>query len=113
MDRVGGRMHGLSLHYYTVSGWNGSKGAATRFSKDDYYWTLGKCREIEDVIKKHCTIMDKYDPQKNVALMLDEWGTWWDTEPGTNPDICTSRIHCVMLLSPPSASTSSINIPTV
>ena len=83
MDRVGGRMHGLSLHYYTVSGWNGSKGAATRFSKDDYYWTLGKCREIEDVIKKHCTIMDKYDAQKNVALMLDEWGTWWDEEPGT------------------------------
>ena len=83
MDRVGGRMHGLSLHYYTVSGWNGSKGAATQFSKDDYYWTLGKCREIEDVIKKHCTIMDEYDPQKNVALMLDEWGTWWDEEPGT------------------------------
>ena len=83
MDRVGGRMHGLSLHYYTVSGWNGSKGAATQFSKDDYYWTLGKCSEIEDVIKKHCTIMDEYDPQKNVALMLDEWGTWWDEEPGT------------------------------
>ena len=40
IDRVGGRMHGLSLHYYTVSGWNGSKGAATQFSKDDYYWTL-------------------------------------------------------------------------
>ena len=85
MDRVGGRMHGLSLHYYTVSGWNGSKGAATQFSKDDYYWTLGKCREIEDVLKKHCAIMDEYDPQKDVALMLDEWGTWWDTEPGTNP----------------------------
>lgn len=85
MDRVGSRMQGLSLHYYTVSGWNGSKGAATQFSKDDYYWTLGKCREIEDVLKKHCAIMDEYDPQKNVALMLDEWGTWWDTEPGTNP----------------------------
>ena len=85
MDRVGGRMNGLSLHYYTVTGWSGSKGAATKFDKDDYYWTMGKCREIEDVIKKHCAIMDEYDPKKRVALMLDEWGTWWDEEPGTIP----------------------------
>lgn len=85
MERVGNRMDGLSLHYYTVSGWDGSKGSATQFGEDDYYWTLGKCREIEDVIKKHIAIMDEYDPKNNVALMLDEWGTWWDVEPGTNP----------------------------
>ena len=85
MDRVGGRMDGLSLHYYTVSGWDGSKGSATRFDTDDYYWTLGKCREIEDVIEKHIAIMDEKDPKNRVALMLDEWGTWWDVEPGTNP----------------------------
>ncbi|KAA6344605.1 Intracellular exo-alpha-L-arabinofuranosidase 2 [termite gut metagenome] len=76
-------MQGISLHYYTVSGWNGSKGSATKFSKDDYYWTIGKCLEIEDVIKKHIAIMDKYDPQKKVGLLVDEWGTWWDEEPGT------------------------------
>lgn len=78
-------MDGLSLHYYTVSGWSGSKGSATNFSTDDYYWTLGKCREIEDVIKRHVAIMDKYDPQKRVGLIVDEWGTWWDEEPGTVP----------------------------
>ncbi|WP_373827178.1 alpha-L-arabinofuranosidase C-terminal domain-containing protein, partial [Bacteroides heparinolyticus] len=83
MDRVGRGMHGLSLHYYTVTGWSGSKGSATQFDKDDYYWTLGKCREIEDVLKKHIAIMDEYDKQKHVALLLDEWGTWWDEEPGT------------------------------
>lgn len=83
MDRVGGRMNGLSLHYYTVTGWSGSKGAATQFNNEDYYWTMGKCREIEDVLKKHIAIMDEYDPQKRVALLLDEWGTWWDEEPGT------------------------------
>ncbi len=84
MERVGrGMMDGLSLHYYTTTGWNGSKGAATEFNKDDYYWIIGKCREIEDVIKKHCAIMDEYDPARSVALMLDEWGTWWDEEPGT------------------------------
>jgi len=85
MKQVGNRMNGLSLHYYTVTGWNGSKGSATDFTKDDYYWTMGKCLEIEEVVKNHCQIMDKYDPKKNVALMLDEWGTWWDVEPGTNP----------------------------
>ncbi len=83
MHNVGSRMQGLSLHYYTVSGWNGSKGSATRFDGDDYYWTLGKCLEIEEVIKKHKDIMDKEDPKRRVGLMVDEWGTWWDEEPGT------------------------------
>ncbi len=83
MERVGHRMEGLSLHYYTVSGWSGSKGSATDFSKEDYYWTMGKCREIEDVLKRHIAIMDQYDKQKRIALLLDEWGTWWDEEPGT------------------------------
>lgn len=85
MDRVGGRMQGLSLHYYTVTGWSGSKTSATKFNNDDYYWTIGKCREIEDVLKKHIAIMDEFDPKKNVHLLLDEWGTWWDEEPGTIP----------------------------
>ncbi len=83
MDRVGHRMNGLSLHYYTVTGWSGSKGSALKFSDDDYYWTLGKCLEIEDVIKKHEAIMDQYDPKKQIGLLVDEWGTWWDEEPGT------------------------------
>ncbi|MCD8166112.1 MAG: alpha-N-arabinofuranosidase [Bacteroides sp.] len=83
MDRVGPRMEGLSLHYYTVTGWSGSKGAATQFTEEDHYWTMGKCLEVEDVLKKHIEIMDKYDPKKRVALMLDEWGTWWDEEPGS------------------------------
>jgi alpha-L-arabinofuranosidase len=82
MRDVGGRMNGLSLHYYTVANW-GHKGSATDFDKDDYYATMGKCLEIEDVMKKHIIIMNKYDPKKNVALMLDEWGAWWDEEPGT------------------------------
>ncbi|MDR0430078.1 MAG: alpha-N-arabinofuranosidase [Tannerellaceae bacterium] len=83
MKNVGRRMDGLSLHYYTVAGWNGSKGSATDFSHEDYYWTMGKCLEIENVMQKHITIMDKYDPEKKIGLMLDEWGTWWDEEPGT------------------------------
>jgi len=39
--------------------------------------------EIEQVLKNHIAIMDKYDPRKRVGLLVDEWGTWWDEEPGT------------------------------
>lgn len=85
MNKVGRRMHGLSLHYYTVTGWSGSKGSATQFTPDDYYWIVGKALEIEEVLQKHMAIMDKYDKGKNIGLMVDEWGTWFDVEPGTNP----------------------------
>lgn len=83
MNQVGQQMNGLSLHYYTCSGWSGSKGSATQFDNNEYYWTLGKCLEIEDVIKKHKSIMDEKDPKRKIGLMVDEWGTWWDEEPGT------------------------------
>ncbi|MDR0348793.1 MAG: alpha-N-arabinofuranosidase [Tannerella sp.] len=85
MKQIGYRMHGISLHYYTVKGWNGSKGSATQFDSDEYYWTIGKALEIEEVILKHMDIMDKYDRERRTGLMIDEWGTWFDVEPGTNP----------------------------
>lgn len=83
MKRARNHMDGISLHYYTVTGWSGSKGAATIFTDDDYYWTLGKCLEVGQVLDRHCAIMDKYDSKKRIGLLLDEWGTWWDEEPGT------------------------------
>lgn len=83
MKKAAGQMSGLSLHYYTVPGWSGSKGSATKFNNDEYYWSLAKCLEVEDVLKNHIAIMDKYDPKRRVSLLLDEWGTWWDEEPGT------------------------------
>ena len=79
-----GKMDGISLHYYSVDNW-GNKGSATDFTKDDWYWVLGKSTEVEEVIKNHIALMDKYDPRKRIALCLDEWGTWWNVEPGTNP----------------------------
>lgn len=85
MKNIGGRMDGVSLHYYTVKGWNGSKGSATQFDEQEYYNTLGKAVEIESVIRKHIAIMEQYDPDNNIDLLLDEWGTWFDVEPGTNP----------------------------
>lgn len=78
------RMDGLSLHYYTVKDWT-HKGSATDFGEADYYATIGKCLEIEPVIERHCDIMNEYDPQKKVGLLVDEWGTWFDETPGSTP----------------------------
>lgn len=85
LKNVGRRMNGLSLHYYTVKGWRGSKGSATQFNEEDYIATLEKCEGIEPVLQKHIGLMDQYDPEKRIGLMVDEWGTWYDVEPGTNP----------------------------
>ena len=83
MKNIGRQMQGISLHYYTCTGWTGPKGSATSFDNDQYYWALGKCLEIEEVIKKHKAIMDETDPDSKIGLLVDEWGTWWDEEPGT------------------------------
>jgi alpha-N-arabinofuranosidase len=77
-------MDAISLHYYTVIDW-GHKGSATQFSDKEYFNTLAKTRDIDNVLRRHIEIMDKYDPENRVALFLDEWGTWYEVEPGTNP----------------------------
>ncbi len=79
-------MNGLSLHYYTVSTgiWQ-RKGSATQFDENLWHSTLRRTLEMDNLITKHSAIMDKYDPQKRIGLVVDEWGTWYDVEPGTNP----------------------------
>ncbi|MFP4016296.1 MAG: alpha-N-arabinofuranosidase [Halanaerobiales bacterium] len=85
MDRALDYMDGLSLHYYTVPGTWQDKGSATDFDKKDWFITLRKTLYMEELIQKHSTIMDKYDPDKKVDLIVDEWGSWHNVEPGTNP----------------------------
>ena len=75
----------ISIHYYTVVGPWDSKGSATDFDAEDYYRTIIKAQDIERVIRGHSAVMDAYDPDRTIGLVLDEWGTWWDVEPGTNP----------------------------
>ncbi|WP_127486933.1 alpha-N-arabinofuranosidase [Paenibacillus ehimensis] len=86
MKNAGGLMDGLSLHYYTIPGdfWLG-KGSALDFSEEEWFVTMKKALHIDELITRHSTIMDKYDPDKRVGLIIDEWGTWLDVEPGTNP----------------------------
>jgi alpha-N-arabinofuranosidase len=76
-------MWGLSLHYY-MTNWN-DKGSATEFGEDEYYRTMGYAVGFGQLLDGHMAVMDKYDPRHRVALVVDEWGTWWDVEPGTNP----------------------------
>ncbi|MCR4960485.1 MAG: alpha-N-arabinofuranosidase [Lachnospiraceae bacterium] len=80
-----GFMDGLSLHYYTVPGPWEHKGSATDFDEASYYVTLKKTLYMEELITRHTAIMDKYDKKHEVGLIVDEWGNWFDVEPGTNP----------------------------
>ncbi|OOM80044.1 alpha-N-arabinofuranosidase [Clostridium sp. BL-8] len=86
MREAGKFMDGMSLHYYTIPGdfWLG-KGSATEFNEEEWFLTIKKSMMMEELLARHSAIMDKYDPEKRVALIVDEWGTWFDVEPGTNP----------------------------
>jgi alpha-N-arabinofuranosidase len=80
-----GFMNGLSLHYYTLpEGWE-PKVSATDFDEKIWYKTLNKTLYMETLINRHGAIMDQYDPDKAIGMIVDEWGTWFSCEPGTNP----------------------------
>jgi alpha-L-arabinofuranosidase len=76
-------LEGVALHHYSVIDWN-KKSSATDFSEEEYFTTMKRALMMEELVARHATIMDKYDPAKKVALVVDEWGGWYDVEPGTN-----------------------------
>ena len=80
-----GFMDYLSLHYYVhPEGWE-IKGSSTDFDGEVWYKTLNKALHMDELITRHGTFMDKYDPEKKVGMCVDEWGAWYTCEPGTNP----------------------------
>jgi alpha-N-arabinofuranosidase len=86
MTMAGRQMNGLSLHYYTVPTGNwGAKGSATAFGEDQWFSTLSRTLRMDELITQHAAIMDKTDAARRVGLVVDEWGTWYDVEPGTEP----------------------------
>jgi alpha-N-arabinofuranosidase len=78
-------MSGYSLHFYTVCHDWTKKGSATVFDESDWFTSLSKTLQMDELITRHSAVMDKYDPQKRIGLVVDEWGDWHDVEPGTNP----------------------------
>lgn len=85
MREVGFRMRGLSFHYYTVPGGWGNKNSATNFGEAEWFETLRLTLRMDELLTRHSTIMDRYDPKKRVGMIVDEWGTWYEVEPDTNP----------------------------
>ena len=94
---------GLSLHYYSVPGGWGNKNSATNFTEDDWFETFRLNYEMDRIIKGHAAVMDRHDPRNTKGIVIDEWGNWFEVEPGTNPgflyqqntlrDAITAAIH--------------------
>ncbi|MCX7046199.1 MAG: alpha-N-arabinofuranosidase [Candidatus Sumerlaeota bacterium] len=83
MSIAGTKMQGLSLHYYTNTG--GKRIPATQIAESDWHTILRRTLKMDELITTHAAIMDRYDPGKRVGMIVDEWGTWYAVEPGTNP----------------------------
>lgn len=77
-------LEGVALHHYSVLDWN-KKGPSIRYDDAQYFGIMKAAWKMEELVQKHSAIMDKYDPKKKVALVVDEWGGWYEVEPGTNP----------------------------
>ncbi len=78
-------MDGLSLHYYTYEERWEDKKSATVFDELGWFKTLKNAYRMDELVANHSNIMDKYDPEKRIGLIVDEWGCWHEAEPGTNP----------------------------
>lgn len=78
-------LDGVSIHHYSVINW-ANKGSATQFTEQEYFRTMEQAWRMESFVSKNSAVMDKYDPEKKVALIVDEWGGWYEVEAGTNRD---------------------------
>ena len=86
LERAGHVIDAVSLHYYTLphQDWQ-HKGSATEFTESEYYTTLHKTLRMEELVENHSRIIHQFAGGRKIGLAVDEWGTWYDVEPGTNP----------------------------
>ena len=89
LDVLAGRVkqgvQGISMHYYTLGSTWQDKLPATGFAEKDWYAVLRDALKMDGLLTDAEKIMDKHDPGGRVGLYVDEWGTWYKAEPGTNP----------------------------
>ena len=93
MERAGRFIDAVSLHYYTLprtGDWT-DKGPATGFPRSEYYSTLRKTFYMEELVENHSRIIKQYQGDRRIGLCVDEWGTWFDVEPGTNPGFLSQQ----------------------
>ena len=87
-QNAGHHLDAISLHFYTVltGDWmNRNQAKATGFPAKEWNGILFQAMRMEDVLNQHIAVLDRNDPSKRIGLFVDEWGTWFDIEPGTNP----------------------------
>jgi len=88
MERCRRNMDAISLHHYVRGSgtWGlNEKGSATEFNEAEWFALMKNTLTIYPLLKGNIKIMDRFDPRGRIDLFVDEWGTWWDAEPGTNP----------------------------
>ncbi len=78
-------MDAISVHAYVHLHSFEDKGSATDFDESDYYLTLRRAYDMDYTIRSRLAILDRLDPAHRIGLAVDEWGTWHECEPGTNP----------------------------
>jgi len=78
-------INGVSLHWYTVpNSWPPST-PSEKFGLEDYAKTLKSTLFMDEFLRKQEVVMEKYDPEKKVTLVVDEWGAWHAPLAGSNP----------------------------
>jgi alpha-L-arabinofuranosidase len=73
-------IHGFSAHYYC-----GTAGTATEYTEAQWYELLWKAIQMESLITQQRGLLDAFDPERKIGLIIDEWGTWHPPTPGQNP----------------------------
>ena len=86
MREAGHMIDGLDFHYYTFARLFGAdSGSATEYSEQEWFVAMDLALDVDELITRHSSIMDRYDPDKRVWMIIGEWGIWHDAEPGTPP----------------------------
>jgi alpha-N-arabinofuranosidase len=76
----------ISHHYYTLPTGNWEKkGNSLGFTELEWITTLQRTLRVDQFIADNVKVLDKNDPKGKVAFYVDEWGTWYDPEPGREP----------------------------
>ena len=94
LGRAARQIDAISLHYYVFSGSWGNKGDAIEFNEGEWFGLMKKTLDSDELLRRQIEVMDKHDPRKRIGLFFDEWGTWWNPAPGSNPGFWYSKTRC-------------------
>jgi alpha-N-arabinofuranosidase len=87
-----GKTDAITFHYYTLpTGQWDVKGAAVGFPESEWFSTMENTLRMDKFVRDNAAVLDKNDPEKKIGFDVDEWGTWYDVEKGTNPGFLFQR----------------------